>query len=87
LLLVACCCNEKMLYELQPDFVTRYRLSNGRDSWGGQNVFDVYTKSQGEGRDGTKYKDWRECGQANDSLRFMETRRQKTLTCDWTLAV
>jgi general secretion pathway protein G len=28
------------------------------DSWGGQNVFDVYTKSQGEGLDGTKYKDW-----------------------------
>jgi general secretion pathway protein G len=28
------------------------------ESWGGQNVFDVYTKSQGEGLDGTKYKDW-----------------------------
>lgn len=28
------------------------------DSWGGQNVFDVYTKSNGEGLDGTKYKDW-----------------------------
>jgi general secretion pathway protein G len=28
------------------------------DSWGGQNVFDVYTKAQGEGLDGTKYKDW-----------------------------
>jgi len=28
------------------------------DSWGGQNVFDVYTKSQGSGLDGTKYKDW-----------------------------
>src|SRR5216683_240023 len=28
------------------------------DSWGGQNVFDVYTKSQAEGLDGTKYKDW-----------------------------
>ena len=28
------------------------------DSWGGQNVFDVYTKSLGEGLDGTKYKDW-----------------------------
>ena len=28
------------------------------DSWGGQNAFDVYTKSQGEGLDGTKYKDW-----------------------------
>jgi general secretion pathway protein G len=28
------------------------------DSWGGQNVFDVFTKSEGEGLDGTKYKDW-----------------------------
>ena len=28
------------------------------DSWGGQNVFDVYTKSDGVGLDGTKYKDW-----------------------------
>jgi len=27
-------------------------------SWGGQNVFDVFTKSQGVGLDGTKYKDW-----------------------------
>jgi general secretion pathway protein G len=28
------------------------------DSWGGQSVFDVYTKSQGEALDGSKYKDW-----------------------------
>jgi general secretion pathway protein G len=28
------------------------------DSWGGQNVFDVYTKSTGTGLNGTKYKDW-----------------------------
>lgn len=28
------------------------------DSWGGQNVFDVYTKSDGTGLNGTKYKDW-----------------------------
>jgi len=27
-------------------------------SWGGDNVFDVYTKSQGEGLDGTKYAEW-----------------------------
>ena len=27
-------------------------------SWGGQNVFDVYTKSDGTAFDGTKYKDW-----------------------------
>jgi general secretion pathway protein G len=28
------------------------------DSWGGQNVFDIFTKSTGAGLDGTKYKDW-----------------------------
>jgi general secretion pathway protein G len=28
------------------------------DSFGGQSVFDVYSKSQGEALDGTKYKDW-----------------------------
>jgi general secretion pathway protein G len=28
------------------------------DSWGGQNVFDVYSKADGTGLDGTKYKDW-----------------------------
>jgi general secretion pathway protein G len=27
-------------------------------SWGGQNVYDVYTKAGGNGLDGTKYKDW-----------------------------
>jgi general secretion pathway protein G len=27
-------------------------------SWGGQNVFDVYTKSTGTALNGTKYKDW-----------------------------
>jgi general secretion pathway protein G len=27
-------------------------------SWGGQNVFDVYTKSTGEALDGTKYSEW-----------------------------
>ena len=27
-------------------------------SWGGQNVFDVYTKSSGTALDGTKYRDW-----------------------------
>ncbi len=27
-------------------------------SWGGQNVFDVFTKSDGTGLDGTKYQDW-----------------------------
>lgn len=28
------------------------------NSWGGQDVFDVYTKSSGMGLDGTKYSDW-----------------------------
>jgi general secretion pathway protein G len=28
------------------------------ESWGGQDVFDVYTKSDGTGLDGTKYKEW-----------------------------
>jgi general secretion pathway protein G len=28
------------------------------DSWGGQNVFDIYSKSDGVALDGTKYKDW-----------------------------
>ena len=27
-------------------------------SWGGKNVFDVYSKSQGLALDGTKYTDW-----------------------------
>jgi len=27
-------------------------------SWGGQNIFDVYTKSDQSALDGTKYKDW-----------------------------
>ena len=27
-------------------------------SWGGKNVFDVYTKSGGTALDGTKYRDW-----------------------------
>jgi general secretion pathway protein G len=27
-------------------------------SWGGSNVYDVYTKSDGKALDGTKYKDW-----------------------------
>jgi len=28
------------------------------DSWGGQAVFDVFTKSEGTALDGTKYRDW-----------------------------
>lgn len=28
------------------------------DDWGGENVYDVYTKSLGTALDGTKYRDW-----------------------------
>jgi general secretion pathway protein G len=28
------------------------------DSWGGQNLFDVYSKSERTGLDGTQYKQW-----------------------------
>lgn len=28
------------------------------DTWGGQDVFDVYSKSNGTALDGTQYKDW-----------------------------
>jgi general secretion pathway protein G len=35
-----------------------YQDDPKNSSWGGQNVFDVYTKSQGTALDGTKYKDW-----------------------------
>ena len=35
-------------YQDKPDTTT----------WGGQNVFDVYSKSEGAGLDGTKYRDW-----------------------------
>jgi general secretion pathway protein G len=27
-------------------------------SWSGQNIYDVYSKNQGTGLDGTKYRDW-----------------------------
>jgi general secretion pathway protein G len=27
-------------------------------SWGGENVFDIYSKSDGTALDGTKYRDW-----------------------------
>jgi general secretion pathway protein G len=35
-------------------------IQDDRDSqsWGGKNVFDVYTKSQGTALDGTKYTEW-----------------------------
>ena len=35
-----------------------YQDKPDSSSWGGQNVFDVFTKSQGKALDGTKYRDW-----------------------------
>lgn len=35
-------------YEDKPDATT----------WGGQNVYDIYSKASGKGLDGTKYRDW-----------------------------
>jgi general secretion pathway protein G len=35
-----------------------YQEERTSDSWCGQNVWDVYTKSQGKGLDGTRYKEW-----------------------------
>ena len=35
-----------------------YQDDPSSKSWGGQNVFDVYTKSEGTALDGTKYRDW-----------------------------
>ena len=42
---------------------TDWGMRSSRDqadskSWGGQNVFDVFTKNDGKGLDGTKYSDW-----------------------------
>jgi len=35
-----------------------YQDKADSSSWGGQNVYDVYSKAEGTGLDGTKYKDW-----------------------------
>lgn len=35
-----------------------YQDSADASTWGGQNVFDVYSKSTGTALDGTKYRDW-----------------------------
>jgi general secretion pathway protein G len=35
-----------------------YQDKADSSSWGGQNVYDVYSKSEGQALDGTKYKDW-----------------------------
>jgi len=35
-----------------------YQDSPDSTSWGGQNVYDIYSESEGTALDGTKYKDW-----------------------------
>jgi general secretion pathway protein G len=35
-----------------------YQDDPDSNSWGGQNVFDVYTTSEGTALDGTNYRDW-----------------------------
>jgi len=35
-----------------------YQDEPDADSWGQENVYDVYSLSDGTGIDGTKYKDW-----------------------------
>jgi general secretion pathway protein G len=35
-----------------------YQDDADASSWGGQNVFDIFTRSTGTALDGTKYKDW-----------------------------
>jgi general secretion pathway protein G len=35
-----------------------YQDAPDTNSWGGQNVFDVYSHATGTGIDGTKYRDW-----------------------------
>ncbi len=35
-----------------------YQDDADSDTWGGQNVYDVYSLSAGTALDGTKYKDW-----------------------------
>jgi general secretion pathway protein G len=35
-----------------------YQDKPDSDDWGGENVYDVYTKSNATALDGTKYKDW-----------------------------
>jgi general secretion pathway protein G len=42
-----------------PDWGMRaYQDNPDSRVWGGQNVYDVYTKSEGIALDGTKYRDW-----------------------------
>ena len=43
----------------EPEWGLRaYQDKPDSTTWGGQNVYDVYSKSQGTALDGTKYRDW-----------------------------
>ena len=43
----------------EPEWGLRsYQDDEDATSWGGGNVYDVYSKSQGTALDGTKYRDW-----------------------------
>ncbi len=43
----------------KPDWALRaYEDKPESKSWGGQDVYDVYTKSEGTALDGTRYADW-----------------------------
>jgi general secretion pathway protein G len=35
-----------------------YQDESDSDTWGGENVYDIYTRSQATALDGTKYRDW-----------------------------
>jgi general secretion pathway protein G len=56
----------KFLRRIPHDPITRsdewglrsYQDKPDSTKWGGQNVYDVYTNSDGKALDGTKYKDW-----------------------------
>jgi len=56
----------KFLRRIPTDPMTRsaewglraYQDDPDSTSWGGKNVFDVYTRSEGTALDGTKYHDW-----------------------------
>jgi general secretion pathway protein G len=58
--------NLKLLRKIPNDPMTNstdwgmrsYQDETNSQSWGGQNVFDVYSKSEGIAFDGTRYKDW-----------------------------
>ena len=38
--------------------LSAYQDKPDSTSWSGQNVYDVYSKNQGKGLDGTNYRDW-----------------------------